>query len=102
MIFIEGDKAWCLFPRGAQRLIFLFFQMNTVLPTYCLSFTLFHHHAPSLSLRLGYSVPAGQVRRESASAAASSVAALHTDCVYWANTECFSVCVLLYFYLCED
>lgn len=23
-IFIEGDKAWCLIPQGAQRLIFLF------------------------------------------------------------------------------
>lgn len=36
MVFIEGDKAWCLLPQGAQRLIFLFFQINTVLPTYCL------------------------------------------------------------------
>lgn len=45
MIFIEGDKAWCLFPRGGggvegggHKLIFLFFLLiNTALPTYCLS-----------------------------------------------------------------
>ncbi len=52
---------------------------------------------PSLSpsLRLGYCLPAGQVRRESASAAASSVPALHTDCVYWVNTKCFTVGALV-------
>lgn len=52
-----------------------------------------------LPLRLGYCVPAGSVRIESASAAASSVPVLHTDCVYWVNTKCFAVCALVLLYL---
>lgn len=94
MIFLDRDKAWCLFPRGAQRLIFLFFQINTVLPTYCLSLAL-STITPSPSPRLGYCLPAGQGRREPGSAADSSVPAPHTDCVYLVNMKCFTVCALV-------
>lgn len=77
MIFIEGDKAWCLLPQGAQRLIFLFFSNQHSAPNLLSSLALFHHHSLFLHVSDWVTVC------PQASAAASLVPALHTDCVYW-------------------
>lgn len=102
MIFIEGDKAWCLFPRGAQRLIFLFFQINTVLPTYCLLLSL--PFPPSLSLsQIGLlSACRPSQRRISLCCSLISPCTPHWLCLLAKHEMLYCVCVLSYFYLCED
>lgn len=66
-IYRRGDKAGCLFPRGAPRLVFLFFQIDVEpqLIVFCLlsatitpSLPLLHPSHPRR--RLSYCLPAGQ------------------------------------------
>lgn len=79
---------------GSQAHLSVFFFFKSTLCFQLIVFrSLFSTITPSL--RLGYCQPAGQFRRESASAAASSVPALHTDCVYWVNTKFFTVRALV-------
>lgn len=85
MLFIEGDKAWCLFPRGAQRLIFLFF-LNQHFNLLSFARSLPPSLSPSLS-QIGL-LSACRPRREWASVAASSVPVCTPHWLCLLNTKC--------------
>lgn len=86
MIFIEGDKAWCLFPQGIRGSSFCFFKS-----TLCFQLIVFRSLFSTITLSLPPLSDWVTVCLQE-SAAASSVLVLHTYCVYSVNTKRLSVC----------